>query len=167
MSGTKIERPADPVAGTLDTGEPAVKAFGNASGQSRHDVAANAGMADARLADPLVGEGSARPVVVRRSKRRNLAGAGRDTGGRSRMSDRFPTETIIHFIRIGYDSVVEQEAPRMTDDERLREAMERLAATVDVLETLKNLTMADWLVAVLDDQDLLPLPPYTKAIGHG
>lgn len=49
MSETEYEIP-DPVVDAIERGTPAVKAFRQSSGQSQHDVAADAGMTDERLA---------------------------------------------------------------------------------------------------------------------
>ncbi|WP_162244714.1 helix-turn-helix transcriptional regulator [Aureimonas sp. Leaf454] len=49
MSETEFEIP-DPVVDAIEEGTPAVKAFRQSSGQSQHDVAAEAGMTDERLA---------------------------------------------------------------------------------------------------------------------
>jgi DNA-binding XRE family transcriptional regulator len=49
MSETDFEIP-DPVIDAIEGGTPAVKAFRQSSGQSQHDVAADAGMTEERLA---------------------------------------------------------------------------------------------------------------------
>ena len=49
MSETKFDIP-DPVVQAIEEGTLPVKAFRQSSGQSQHDVAANAGMTDERLA---------------------------------------------------------------------------------------------------------------------
>lgn len=59
----------------------------------------------------------------------------------------------------------------MTEAETLSAAMDRLVATVETLEMLKNLSMAEWLKSVLDappeleavlPQDIPKSPP----VGH-
>jgi transcriptional regulator with XRE-family HTH domain len=49
MNESDFEIP-DPVVEAIEGGAPAVKAFRQSSGQSQHDVAADAGMTDERLA---------------------------------------------------------------------------------------------------------------------
>lgn len=51
MSDTEDFKIPEPVIDAIEDGTPAVKAFRQSSGLSQHDVAADAGMTDERLAE--------------------------------------------------------------------------------------------------------------------